>query len=185
MQKHPWKKLGRRTLVKSVWLKHHLDTVRLPSGKTIMFHALDFPRKVAGVIPVGDDGRVLLTRQYRYMAKSYSWEMPAGNVPRGETVMKGALRELEEETGYTARRIKLLYTFHPQIGRSNHLFHLFVATGLRKVSATYDTDEVSEIRWFSVRQLQAMVRRQEFIDGFTLLGLLLWGLQGKGPRKRA
>jgi ADP-ribose pyrophosphatase len=172
---HPrWRRTRRTTLVESEWIKHHLDTITLPSGKSIDFHALEFPMLVAGVIPVGADGRILLTLQYRYMVDAFAWEIPAGNIPPGEDLQAGARRELIEETGHDASALEPLYDFHPQIGRSNHHFHLFVARDVRKVSDTIDDDEIAAVRWFTPAELEAMLRTNELRDGFTALAILLY-----------
>lgn len=172
-----WLRRARTTLVDSAWVKHHLDTLELPSGKFIEFHAIEFPMQVAGIIPVGDDGRILLTYQYRYMADAHGWEIPAGNVPSGESLEEGARRELLEETGYTARELTHLYAFYPQIGRSNHYFHIFAARGLAQLTADFDRDEVSDLRWFTLAELLEMIRRNELRDGFTALAILVYHLR--------
>jgi ADP-ribose pyrophosphatase len=169
-----WQRQRRTTLVDSEWIKHHLDTLQLPSGKQIDFHALEFPMKVVGVVPVGDDGRILLTLQYRYMVDASGWEIPAGNVPLGESVLDGARRELYEETGHTARTFTPLYDFYPQIGRSNHHFTTFVAQGVREVTDVVDGDEVSAIRWFTLDQILQMICDNSLRDGFTALAILAY-----------
>jgi ADP-ribose pyrophosphatase len=174
-----WKRSARKTLVESEWIRHHIDTLELPSGKIIDFHALEYPMQVAGIIPVGDDGRILLTLQYRYMADRYSWEIPAGNVPEGEDLVAGARRELVEETGYDAKTLEHLYEFFPQIGRSDHYFNVFVARDLEKISATVDTDEVFELRWFTPEEILAAIRANDFCDGFTATAIMAYHLQGK------
>lgn len=173
----PWKRIQRRTLVESAWIRHHLDTLELPSGEMIDFHALEYPMAVAGIVPVGDDGRILLTRQYRYMADRYSWEIPAGNVDTGEDLITGARRELVEETGYSAETLEPLYEFFPQIGRSDHYFNLFVARGLNKVSEQIDTDEVFELRWFRLEEILEWIRANNLCDGFTAIAIMAYNLR--------
>ncbi len=176
-----WRRHARTTLVDSEWVKHHLDTLELPSGKSIDFHAIEFPMQVVGIIPVGDDGRILLTYQYRYMADAFGWEIPAGNIPHGESLDEGARRELLEETGHTARVLEPLYSFYPQIGRSNHFFHLMVARGLFQQTTVIDADEVSGLAWFSVADIEKMIRTNELRDGFTALAILTYRLHHATP----
>ncbi len=171
-----WKREKRKTLVESEWIDHHLDTLTLPSGKKIDFHALEFPMKVAGILPVSDDGKILLTLQFRYMADAMSWEIPAGNVPADEDILTGAKRELIEETGYAADSLKLIYEFFPQIGRSNHYFHVFLARGLKKITDEIDTDEVAEVKWFTQQQVLKMIDDQTIIDGFTAIAVMRYVL---------
>jgi len=177
-----WKREKRKTLVNSEWIGHHLDTLTLPSGKKIDFHALEFPMKVAGILPVDDNNNILLTLQYRYMANAMSWEIPAGNVPLDEAILTGARRELIEETGYDAQSLKLIYEFYPQIGRSNHYFHVFLARGLKKVSEEIDTDEVAEVKWFSIDDVLKMIDDKTIIDGFTSIAVMKYILFKKGNK---
>ena len=172
-----WKREKRKTLVDTEWIGHHLDTLTLPSGKKIDFHALEFPMQVAGILPISDDGRILLTLQYRYMADQLSWEIPAGNVPQEENLLIGARRELIEETGYDAKSLELIYEFYPQIGRSDHYFHVFLARGLEKVSDEFDTDEVVEVKWFTEKEVLQMLDDKTIIDGFTAIAFMRYKLK--------
>jgi len=172
---HPrWQRTKRTTIAASEWINHHLDIITLPSGKSIDFHAIEATMLVAGIIPVGADGRILLTMQYRYMVDAFGWEIPAGNIPPGEDLGEGARRELIEETGHDAPTFEPLYNFHPLIGRSSHHFHLFVAKNAHKISDTIDNDEVAAVRWFTLDQLEQMLRTNELRDGFTALAVLLY-----------
>jgi ADP-ribose pyrophosphatase len=180
----PWRRHARTTLVDSDWVRHHIDRLELPSGKHIDFHALEFPMQVAGIVPVGDDGRILLTYQYRYMADSCGWEIPAGNVPEDEDLVQGARRELLEETGHAAKLLELVYEYYPQIGRSDHYFNIFVARGISKVTDTLDADEVTDIRWFDLNDILEMIRANELLDGFTALAVLVYALKITGSAGR-
>ena len=173
MHAHQWTRRARTALVESSWIRHYLDTVELPSGKVIEFHALEFPRKVVGVLPVGEDGRILLTLQYRYMTNAFSWEIPACNVDEGEDLLTGARRELLEETGCSAEQVQLLYDFYPQIGRSDHHFHIYIAHGLRKLTEQLDPDEVAETKWFTTSEILGMFKDHSLRDGFTAFAILL------------
>jgi 8-oxo-dGTP pyrophosphatase MutT (NUDIX family) len=175
----PWKRSSRKTLVESEWIRHHIDTLKLPSGKIIDFHALEYPMQVAGIIPVGADGKILLKLQYRYMADRYSWEIPAGNVSEGEDLIVGARRELIEETGYDAKTLDHLYEFYPQIGRSDHYFNVFVAQDLEKVSDTVDEDEVFDLRWFSLEEILDLIRNNNFCDGFSATAIMAYNLRSR------
>ena len=172
-----WKRHKRKTLVESEWIKHHLDTLELPSGKKIDYHALEFPMKVVGILPMRDDGKILLTLQYRYMANQLSWEIPAGNLPGEEDLVEGARRELIEETGYDADFFEHIYEFYPQIGRSDHYFNVFIARGLKQVSKNFDTDEVCEIKWFTLDEILNMLAKNEIVDGFTVTAVLMYKLK--------
>ncbi len=119
------------------------------------------------------DGRVLLVRQFRLPTRQYLWELAAGRLDRGERPLDAARRELREETGFTARRWKLLAEFFPSPGYVNEKMWLYLAEDLRPGPAQPDPDEVVHHRWFSVPRLEQMVRRGRIKDAKTLLGYFL------------
>jgi ADP-ribose pyrophosphatase len=125
------------------------------------------------VLPVLPDGRVLLVRQYRYATGQFLWELVAGGIDSGETPLRAARRELKEETGYQARRFARLLSFFPTPGFLTEEMHLYRATGLRPGRAEPEADEALEVRAFSRRQLERMLRRGELRDGKTIIGVLL------------
>lgn len=134
------------------------------------------------VLPVLGDGRVLLVRQYRHATGGFLWELVAGGIDAEETPPRAARRELEEETGYVARRLERLASFFPTPGILSEVMHLYRATWLRAGPARPEEDEALEVRAFSRRELERMLWRGRLRDGKTLLGLLLhWGGDaGKG-----
>ncbi|MGH9862249.1 MAG: NUDIX hydrolase [Candidatus Acidiferrales bacterium] len=125
------------------------------------------------VLPVLADGRVLLVRQYRYAAGEFLWELVAGHIEPEERLLAAARRELQEETGYTARRFELLGSFYPSPGFVSEKMHLYRATRLRPGRARPEADESFEVRAFSRRQLRRMLRRAVLRDAKTLVGVLL------------
>src|SRR5947209_2725241 len=86
------------------------DEIIEPSGVRAVREMITHPGSVV-VLPVLPDGRVLLIQQYRYAARQYLWELVAGRMDHGETPIEGAARELKEETGYTAKKLKICLEF--------------------------------------------------------------------------
>ena len=132
------------------------------------------------VLPVLADGCVLLVRQFRYAAGEFLWELVAGHIEpgsprrrRGERPLEAARRELQEKTGYTARRFELLGSFYPSPGFVTERMHLYRATGLRPGEARPEADESFQVRAFSRRQLKRMLRHGLLRDAKTLVGVLL------------
>jgi ADP-ribose pyrophosphatase len=125
------------------------------------------------VLPVLPDGRILLVRQYRHATGRFLWELVAGGIDRGETPLNAARRELKEETGYTARRSERIASYFPTPGFLTEEMHLYRATGLRPGRANPEADEALEVRAFSRRELERMMRRGALRDGKTLIGVLL------------
>jgi ADP-ribose pyrophosphatase len=129
------------------------------------------------VLPVLNDGRVLLVRQYRHATGGFLWELVAGGIDAGETPAGAARRELSEETGWVAGRLERLTSFFPTPGFLSEVMHVFRATKLRAGRARPEEDEALEVRAFRRAELERMLRRGELRDGKTILGLVLhWRL---------
>ena len=99
---NPWTTLGSRPVYENPWIKVREDQVLRPDGQPGIYGVVEFKNRAVGVLPVEDDGAVWLVGQYRYPLQAYSWEIPEGGCPEGETPEETARRELQEETGLTA-----------------------------------------------------------------------------------
>jgi ADP-ribose pyrophosphatase len=130
-------------------------------------------RGSVAALPVLDDGRVVLVRQYRYAVDAVVWELPAGRRDAGETPEEGARRELEEEVGLRAGALEPLLAFWTTPGFCDEVMHLFRATVLESVPARPEADESIEQAAFTLEEAMAMVRRGEIREGKTLVALLL------------
>ena len=130
-------------------------------------------RGSVAALPVLDDGRIVLVRQYRYAVDALVWELPAGRRDPGETPDEGARRELEEEVGLRAGALEPLLVFWTTPGFCDEVMHLFRATGLTKVPPRPEADERIEAATFTLDEAEAMVRRGEIREGKTLVALLL------------
>ena len=130
-------------------------------------------RGSVAALPVFDDSRVVLVRQYRYAVDSLVWELPAGRRDGAETPEQAAQRELEEEVGLHAARLEPLATFWTTPGFCDEVMHLFRATDLAAVPPRPDEDENIEQATFTLEEAMAMVKRGEIREGKTLVALLL------------
>lgn len=168
----PWTVLDRRTIYQSEWVGlQHVD-VRLPDGNVIHnLHLVTYPFQAAAVVPIGDDGRILLIDHYRFQTDTRGWEIPAGKIDAGETPAQAAERELLEETGHRADALNYLGRYHPSNGSSDQVFHVFVARGVTRVGDIEDTNEVIAVRWFASADVRALIQRNEILDGLSLTGL--------------
>src|SRR5580658_9824345 len=125
----------------------------------------------AVMMPVDDRGRILLVRQYRLPARQYMWELPAGRVDPGETVLKTAKRELIEETGFRAKQWRKIAEFFPSPGFLAEKMTIFLATGLTSGQSTPMEDERIETRWFTVREIEEAIDDGKIIDAKTMIGI--------------
>ncbi len=127
----------------------------------------------AVIMPRDENGRILLVRQFRLPARRFLWELCAGRVDAGETPLQAARRELEEETGFSARRWKLIARFYPSPGYVDEQMWLFLAEDLTEGRARPEEDELIRHRWFTLDQLDSMRRSRKLEDGKLLIGYLL------------
>jgi len=138
----------------------------------------------AVIIPYLPDGRIILVRQYRHAVRRSLWELVAGGMEPGESPRQCAQRELVEETGYRARKVKPLVEFYSSPGILSEKMHLFEAHGLVPAKAQPDADERIETRSFTSSELVDKIQKNQLQDAKTLVGLLwLVGVakQSTGP----
>ncbi len=120
------------------------------------------------------DPWVVIERQYRHAAGRYLWELPAGKLDAGEEPMTGAQRELAEETGYSAKKWKLLAEYWASPGFLGESMKLYLAEGLVAGEAHPEEDEKIDFRLVKLSDLMKKIAKGEIQDGKTLVGTLLY-----------
>lgn len=147
------------------------DTVRLPNGKSTERETVEHARTIA-VVPVLDDGRIVMIRQYRKSVERVLLELPAGGIDGDESPENAARREMTEETGYTAGHLEPLTEFFTSPGFTNEYMYLYRATQLQAGQPTEATDQIEVVTLGLDEALQRM-RSGEVADAKTQLGLLM------------
>ncbi len=127
----------------------------------------------AGCLPLFDDGRIALVKQYRHPARRELLEIPAGKIESGETPMACAMRELEQEIGFRAGRIEALAEFYSTPGFCEERLYVYLATDLQPVEQNLDHDEFVEVVYLPFTEAVMMAERGEFEDSKTIIALLL------------
>jgi ADP-ribose pyrophosphatase len=161
--------LGSAQAFSGVFLRLFVDRVRTPDGHEATREYLRHPGAVM-VIPVLDDGRIVLERQYRYpLARSFI-EFPAGKIDPEEPLLACAQRELLEETGYAARAWTHVGGFHNAIAYCDEKIEVFVAEGLTQHSQKLDAGEVLEVFTATLDELVAWIDGGTVTDVKTIIG---------------
>lgn len=152
-----------------------VDRVRLPHGREADLEIVRHDGSVV-LMPVADDGRLLLVRQYRHAAGRFLWELPAGSLEKGEDPDAAAARECQEELGLVPGRLERLLTLYPTPGFCTETMTYYRATGLRAPgpddpAAHQDEDESIEVGPFTLDEIRQMVARGEIADLKTVAAL--------------
>ncbi len=156
-----------------------VDSVSFPDGSVGELEMVRHPGASA-VVPILESARdpqVLLIKQYRYAADGYVYEIPAGRLDHGESPENCAARELREETGYTAEKVRRLTTIYTTPGFTDERIHLFVAEGLNQGDSERERDEFLELVPMGLSEAVAMIRAGQIVDGKTSVALLLTFLE--------
>ena len=148
----------------------NVDTVLLPNGVTVDLETIRHPG-AAAVVPIKDDGTVVLIRQFRHAAGGFIYEIPAGKLSPGEEPLQCAARELEEEVGYRASSFELLSSIFTAPGFADEVIHVYKATGLTKGRQQLDRDEVLEIVEMPLHLAITRIQDGTIRDGKTIVGL--------------
>ncbi|NEX61858.1 NUDIX domain-containing protein [Noviherbaspirillum galbum] len=151
------------------FLKVQKDTIRLPDGKTTKREYIKHPGAVV-VLPVFDDGSILLERQFRYPLRQVFIEYPAGKIDPGEESLACAKRELLEETGYTATEWQFVCTIHNAIAYSDEHLDIFLARGLTAGDAKLDEGEFLETFKATLPEMLQWIREGKVSDVKTVIG---------------
>ena len=147
------------------------DQVRLPDGTTAQREYIVHPGAVM-VVPLLDDGRLVIERQWRYPLARVMTEFPAGKIDAGEPPLQCGIRELAEETGYRAAEWARAGILHNAIAYSNEGIEVWFARGLTLGERHLDVGEFLDVGSATLDELNEQARRGELTDAKTLIGLL-------------
>lgn len=156
-------------------IKVRVDNVELPNGKKVTREVVEHPGAVA-VVAIREDKTVVMVKQFRHPAGKILLEIPAGKLDKDENPDICAVRELEEETGYTATVIRKLASVYTTPGFTDEIMHIYIAEGLRQAKQHTDEDEFIDIDYYTPQQLKELMQVGEIEDAKTLLGLYMAGL---------
>lgn len=148
----------------------NVDRVQLPNGVTVELETIRHPG-AAAVVPLKDNGAIVLIRQFRHAAGGFIYEIPAGKLHPGENPLHCASRELEEEVGYRAASFELLSSIFTAPGFADEVIHIYQATGLTKGRQQLDRDEVLEVIEMPLSDAVNKIEDGTIRDAKTIVGL--------------
>jgi ADP-ribose pyrophosphatase len=163
----PWKTLSRTVRFKNPWWSYGYDEVEVPSGRKGEYHYVHSFGS-ACVVPLMENGSVLLVKQFRYLGMRESLEFPCGAVKEGATHDSTAWHELAEETGYSAITLLEAGSFNPYNGVTDEICKVYLARDLRHVGATPDDTEEFELQHLTVAEVDRQIRDGEIWDGMSI-----------------
>lgn len=167
-----WKRQSSRYLYESRWYRVRQDQVLLPGGEPITYTLVDHPG-YAMIVPVLEDGRVILERVFRYALQQTLLECPSGGLD-GQPPEVAAARELEEETGWIAGRLSSLGSFYGSAGIGNERFHVFLAEQLSDTGQiAHEPTEQIELAIMPLERAYELVLQGGIVAGPTALAIML------------
>lgn len=167
------KVLSSKSLYKGRVFGVRRDRVIEPGGVSVTRDVVVHNGSVV-LLPVFPDGDILLVRQYRHAAGRSLWELVAGRLEPGERPIAAARRELHEEAGYTARRLRKMLDLFPSPGFVSERMWVFLARGLVRGEAQPEDDERIAPRRFPLATVERMIRRGTLVDGKSLAAILYY-----------
>ena len=170
MMEYYEKSLKKETVYKGFIVNVRNDVAEIISGKHVRREVVEHPGGVA-VVPVAEDGSVLMVRQYRYPMSEELLEIPAGKLEPGEDPYDCAVRELSEETGCTAGEIVSLGAVYPSPGYCGEILHIYLARNLQYGQMHLDEDEFLSVERVPMRMLVEKIMENRIPDAKTIVGL--------------
>ena len=148
------------------------DTVTVRDGKT-SFREIVEHNGGAAVVALKENGNVVMVKQFRKPFERDVLEIPAGKIEKGEDPKETVIRELKEETGYTADNVELLCKFAPSVGYTTEVLYIYKATGLTPGETDFDPQESLDTVEYPLSEVVDMIKEGKIMDGKTMVGILL------------
>jgi ADP-ribose pyrophosphatase len=167
-----WKQLSSKIIIKNPWWMYKLDEFQIPNGIKGEYHYVH-TNGASMIIPMTNDGKIILVNQYRYLCDKESIEFPCGGVKEGKSYEEMAHIELEEETGFRSNDLEHIAEFNPYNGVTNEICKVFIAKELVQSKAIPDSTEEFEILYKTPNEVEELIRSNIIWDGMTIAA---WGL---------
>ncbi|WP_176717362.1 NUDIX hydrolase [Vulcanibacillus modesticaldus] len=164
------------TIYEGKIIKVDVDKVRLPNGKESFREIVHHSGAVA-ILAISKENKVIMVKQYRKPLEKTILEIPAGKLEKGEKPLDCAIRELKEETGYTASNMSQIAKFYTSPGFADEIIYLFKAEDIQPGAAKPDEDEFVELVELTIDEVNELINDSKIIDAKTLIALNYWQLE--------
>ncbi|MEZ4847571.1 MAG: NUDIX hydrolase [Bacteroidia bacterium] len=165
--KNPWTTLDTKEIYSNPWIRVSEHQVLNPAGKPGIYGTVHFKNNAIGVVPY-QNGYIWMVGQYRYTLETYTWEIPEGGSPKGESPEETAKRELKEETGLVAKTLTPILEMHLSNSVSDEWGIVYLATGLTQEDAEPEETEELQVRKVKLEEVYEAVERREITDSLTV-----------------
>ena len=173
--KNEIKRIDRKLEFQGTILDFYTDYMQMPDGNVVKWDFISHRKGAAAVVPVLEDGRILMVHQYRNALDRMTVEIPAGaRDDTSEDTKVCARRELEEETGYQCGKIEFLLSMKPTVAYDNEFIDIYVATDLKKGEQHLDNYEYIELEAMKLDDLCERIYAGEIQDGKTIAALMAY-----------
>lgn len=169
---HPIQQISTKLAWQSQWYQVREDAVRLPDGSEGVYNVLEM-RDSVFVVPVLDDGRIVLIRNYRYPLQEWVWEIPAGGIKAGQSPDEAARDELLEEAGGVAQKLQFLLKANTINGIGNHHAYFYLATGVTLQAPEQEAMEFISVHPLSIDEVYKLATNGSMNDAVSITALLL------------
>jgi ADP-ribose pyrophosphatase len=169
------KTLKRKRIYKGRIVGLREDTVKLMNGVVSKREIVEHPGAVA-IIAITKDNKMVLINQFRKPAEKVLIEIPAGLVHKEESDIEGAQRELTEESGYIAGKIREVFRGYSSPGYSTEIIKFYLATDIKRSVQKCDVDEIIKVKLYPLKQCLKMLRAGKIQDNKTAIGIMIANL---------
>ena len=169
-----FKRLNRELVYHGAIVDFYKDTVQVPNGNVVEWDYIGH-KGAAAVVPVREDGKLLMVRQYRNALDRYTLEIPAGGLNGSdEPTRDAAARELEEETGYRSDELEWLITIRTTVAFCNEKIDIYMAKNLIRTEQHLDEDEFIHVEAYSIEELTQMIMEGKSEDSKTIAAIMCY-----------
>lgn len=169
-----FERLGRSLVAHGAIIDYYQDTIKVPNGNIVKWDLIDH-KGAAAVVPIDEQGRIIMVSQYRNALDRYTLEIPAGGLQNAEEPTKdAAARELAEETGYRSDHLEFLLSIRTTVAFCNEKIDIYVADHLVPGSQHLDEDEFVNVKAYTVEELTEMIHSGKIQDSKTIVAIMTY-----------